>query len=123
MSVKEADEMIRIRDQIIKEFKGVKKSKQGLYNKYKKEEQPVIDAINNLGDKLEKVIEHEHEMALVPIAQTTTISTQTPIPTTAPISTQTPVKMITNYRTSSLGPVVTKYLNTRNDDIWHSRYY
>ena len=52
ISVKEADEMIRLRDQLIEEFKGVKRAKIGTYNKYKKQEQPMIDAINNLGTKL-----------------------------------------------------------------------
>jgi hypothetical protein len=55
MSVKEADEMLRLRDQLTEEFKGVKRANMGLYGKYKKQEQPMIDAIHDVGNKIEKL--------------------------------------------------------------------
>ncbi|KAJ9582797.1 hypothetical protein L9F63_022856, partial [Diploptera punctata] len=74
ITVKKANEMIRLRDKLIEEFKGVKRANVDTYNKYKKQEQSMIDAINNLGTKLEKVVEHEHEhsTSLVPLTSTST---------------------------------------------------
>ncbi|KAJ9582624.1 hypothetical protein L9F63_023030, partial [Diploptera punctata] len=97
------------------EFKGVKRVKRGDYNKYKKQEQPMIDAINNLGTKLEKVIEHEHEhsMSLVPLTYvppTYVKPTSTSEPTFTSTSEHTSRKLITQYDVTNIGPIISKYL-------------
>ena len=47
-SVEEADRLMQLRKQLIEEFKSVKRIKTAEYNKYKTQEQPVIDTIIHL---------------------------------------------------------------------------
>jgi hypothetical protein len=115
ISVKEADKLLQLRDQLIEEFKDVKRAKIGIYNKNKQQEQPLIDGINDvkkdLGNKIEKVVEHNINTALVPITQ----NTNTPTQTETQRQTPTRVLPLTDYATTTLRPTVSKCLNIRND--------
>jgi hypothetical protein len=79
----------------------------GLCNKYKKQEQPMIGAIHDVGNKTEKLAnENKNAITLVPIRS---------MPTSMSASA---LKPITQYTTTSLGPTMTKYFNNRDDKVF-----
>jgi hypothetical protein len=78
----------------------------GLYNKYKKQEQPMIDPIHDVRNKIEKLANENRNVI-------TTLVPMTSMPTSA-----SALKPITQYATTSLGPTMTKYLNNRDDKVF-----
>ena len=107
---------IQLRDSLVKRFKGAKRTEHHDYESNKTQEQPVIDAIENLGTKLEKLVETSNPQ--LPVFNSLSLTnTQEAQPKSL-----TDVLNPNEYKTL-IGAKLLHYLNNCNDKIFGMRPY
>ena len=110
---------LKLRDYLVKRFKGWKSENRGIYEKHKQTEQPVIDAINNLGKNIKTVTEQNQNLIteLVPVAARNILDYPfTPLSSIHTPSPVAPRRIEATQDPIELGLLAQKYLSTPKDN-------
>ena len=64
MSVREAKQAVKLRQELIKRFRAIKERNRGTYEKHKEDDQPIIDAIQDLGKDIKEVSDENKNLIM-----------------------------------------------------------
>ena len=109
----------KLRDYLVKRFKGWKSENRGIYEQHKQTEQPIIDAISELGINIKTVTEQNQNLIteLVPVAARNILNY--PITPLSSLHTPSPVaprRIEATQDPIELGLLAQKYLSTPKDN-------